>query len=255
MKKVVLMLTVLVCCLSLLVMPAAAAENIRSGIMDSVRRKGDVNRDGVVNYNDALLVLRASIGLETFSEEDVFYADVDGNPGLNYNDALKILRASINLDKLEEEKHDHEWMEATCTTPKTCNICGTVEGSPTGHEWKDATCTDPKTCTKCKAMEGDALGHNYVDGVCSVCEKKITNTVRVVNYLKENHGQKLTAADVAEALGMDTRSVDAIFTANIQRKGYGVRVPANIVNDDGTYKEVKYLELTPAGMSWNPEEE
>ena len=41
---------------------------------------------------------------------------------------------------------DHEWTEATCTTPKTCSICGVTEGEALGHDWKDATCTEPKTC-------------------------------------------------------------------------------------------------------------
>lgn len=31
----------------------------------------------------------------------------------------------------------------------------------TGHQWKDATCTTPKTCTVCGATEGEPLGHNF----------------------------------------------------------------------------------------------
>ena len=36
----------------------------------------------------------------------------------------------------------HEWLEATCTTPKTCSACGETEGEALdGHEWKAVTCT------------------------------------------------------------------------------------------------------------------
>ncbi len=61
---------------------------------------GDANGDGKVNYQDAMLVLRASIGLETLSEESKGLCDVDGKPGINYQDAMLILRASIGLEEL-----------------------------------------------------------------------------------------------------------------------------------------------------------
>ena len=57
--------------------------------------------DGKVSYNDALMVLRLSIGLAELNEEESAFGDVDGANGLSYNDALKILRASIGMDTLE----------------------------------------------------------------------------------------------------------------------------------------------------------
>ncbi len=59
---------------------------------------GDANGDGISNYQDALLVLRYSIGLETFSPAAFLTCDMDGTGELNYQDALMILRASIGLD-------------------------------------------------------------------------------------------------------------------------------------------------------------
>ena len=79
------------------------------------------------------------------------------------------------------------------------------------------------------------------------------NSKKVLNYLKEINGENVTAADVAAALGLEKRSVDGIFTYAIQRKGYGVRVPAEIELEDGTHKQVKFLTLTPAGMSFDPD--
>ena len=79
------------------------------------------------------------------------------------------------------------------------------------------------------------------------------NSKMVLNYLKENNGVNLTAADVADALGLEKRQVDGIFTSALQRKGYGVRVKSEIELEDGTHQEVKFLRLTDAGMSLNPD--
>ena len=79
------------------------------------------------------------------------------------------------------------------------------------------------------------------------------NSKKVLNYLKEINGQQVTAADVAEALGLEKRSVDGIFTSAIQRKGLGVRTPAEIELDDGTHKAVKFLSLTAEGMNFDPD--
>ena len=39
------------------------------------------------------------------------------------------------------------------------------------------------------------------------------NSRKVFEYLKENHGAKVTAADVADALGLEKRQVDGSFTS------------------------------------------
>ncbi len=70
----------------------------------------------------------------------------------------------------------HAWIDATCTTPKTCSVCGVTNGEALGHAWIDATCTAPKTCETCGETDGEALGHTWVDATCttpktcSVCE-------------------------------------------------------------------------------------
>ena len=69
----------------------------------------------------------------------------------------------------------HEWVEADCTTPKTCSLCGETEGEPIGHTWVEASCTAPKTCSVCGETEGEALPHTWVEPnyqdpkTCSVC--------------------------------------------------------------------------------------
>ncbi len=60
----------------------------------------------------------------------------------------------------------HEWIDATCTAPKTCSKCGITEGETLWHNWKDATCTDPKTCAQCGLTEGSKLGHDWELATC-----------------------------------------------------------------------------------------
>ncbi len=63
--------------------------------------------------------------------------------------------------------HEHTWVEADCTTPKTCSSCGATEGEALGHDWKEASCTEPKTCSRCGATEGEALGHDWKEASCT----------------------------------------------------------------------------------------
>jgi len=58
---------------------------------------GDVNGDTKIDYQDALITLRYSIGLEILEEAQILACDVDGNGTVNYSDALQILRKSIGL--------------------------------------------------------------------------------------------------------------------------------------------------------------
>lgn len=78
------------------------------------------------------------------------------------------------------------------------------------------------------------------------------NSVAVLNYLKGLNGADVTAADVADALGLEKRQVDGIFTSALQRKGLGERIPAEIELEDGSHKQVKFLHLTAEGMRFDP---
>ena len=81
------------------------------------------------------------------------------------------------------------------------------------------------------------------------------NSKNVLNYLKQINGADVTAADVADALGLEKRQVDGIFTSALQRKGLGIRVPAEVELEDGSHKQVKFLRLTDAGMAFDPDAE
>ena len=79
----------------------------------------------------------------------------------------------------------------------------------------------------------------------------------VLNYLKENNGVKMTAADIAEALGMEKKSVDGIVTSGLQRKKLAERIPAQIevTDEEGNtkYKDVKFIQATEAGLAYDHE--
>ncbi len=81
------------------------------------------------------------------------------------------------------------------------------------------------------------------------------NSKKVLEYLKTVAGQNVTAADVADALGLEKRSVEGIFTSAIQRKGLGVLAAAEVELEDGGHKSVKFLSLTEAGMAFDPNAE
>ncbi len=68
---------------------------------------------------------------------------------------------------------EHEWLDATCTTPKTCSLCGATDGEALGHNygaWEtktEATCsTEGELASVCANCNGErvetlaATGHN-----------------------------------------------------------------------------------------------
>jgi hypothetical protein len=53
----------------------------------------------------------------------------------------------------------HTWVDATCTTSKTCSVCGTTEGASLGHKWNAATyswSSDNSTCTATRTCANDS---------------------------------------------------------------------------------------------------
>ena len=78
------------------------------------------------------------------------------------------------------------------------------------------------------------------------------NSLKVFNYVKEKDGKNMTAADIAEGTGLEVRQVNGIVTSAFQRKGLMERVPAEIELEDGSHKAVKFVRLTEAGKSFDP---
>ncbi len=64
---------------------------------DTAFEPGDVNNDGNIDANDALIVLRYSLNLVTLTPEELDRADIIANGTVDANDALAILRIALNI--------------------------------------------------------------------------------------------------------------------------------------------------------------
>ena len=78
------------------------------------------------------------------------------------------------------------------------------------------------------------------------------NSKTVYEFVKANNGKNITAADIAEGTGLETKQVNGIVTSAFQRKGLMERVPAEIELEDGSHKAVKFVRLTDEGKSFDP---
>ena len=70
---------------------------------------------------------------------------------------MAVANNSMSPQASTANEHTHSWIDATCTTPKTCYTCGEVSGTAKGHQWLDATYDAPKTCAVCGETEGTVL--------------------------------------------------------------------------------------------------
>lgn len=91
----------------------------------------------------------------------------------------------VSIKKLGHSYDKKDIVKPTCDKAGeyqyTCKNCGdsyTEAVKATGHSWKDATCTTAKTCNTCGKIEGSALEHNWVESSgskkCSLCGEKVT---------------------------------------------------------------------------------
>lgn len=83
------------------------------------------------------------------------------------------------------------------------------------HEWTEATCTSPKTCSKCEATEGEALGHvhgelveesNIVacevvrEQLCKSCGEQMLYEVIKIETLSQNYRFIFSPEDFMERM-------------------------------------------------------
>ncbi len=66
------------------------------------------------------------------------------------------------LDKLP-----HEYTEATCENPETCEVCGQTRGEALGHIGGEATCEEKAICTRCEEEYGDFADHIFSNANCT----------------------------------------------------------------------------------------
>lgn len=81
-----------------------------------------------------------------------------------------------------------------------------------GHSYLEATCSTAKTCTTCGLTEGEALGHNMVDGICIVCRLDENDVLHI--YTADQ------LMDFAVIVNEGYKDADAILEADIDLDGY-----------------------------------
>lgn len=75
----------------------------------------------------------------------------------------------------------------------------------------------------------------------------------IYNFLKETDGEKFTAYQIADTIGVDRKAINALITG-MANKGYCVRETATVNDEEGKSVVVKYIVLTDAGRAYNHDE-
>ena len=103
--------------------------------------------------------------------------------------------------------HQHEWVEATCTEPRTCAECGETEGEPLGHapgEWsapeivaQEATQVSELRCSRC----GEVIDRR---------SEPVASFVRDGGFAVSPYGMSLRFSDLLGLDAEDTSDADLI---------------------------------------------
>jgi DNA-binding MarR family transcriptional regulator len=70
------------------------------------------------------------------------------------------------------------------------------------------------------------------------------------NFLKETDGDKYTAYQIADAIGIDRKSINVLVNG-IVKKGCCVREEVKVTDEEGKPVTVKYVVLTDEGRSYD----
>ena len=94
---------------------------------------------------------------------------------------------------------------------------------------------------------------------------KLKENSRIVyDFVKAHEDENITAKDIAEATGLNSRQVNGIITMAFQRHKdkdknevpLMIRVPAEIEDPEtGLHKAIKFIQLTDAGREFDPDAE
>ena len=80
---------------NILTKPLSEFEDIT--IQTDLPKIGDLDNDGRITSADSLLILRQSVSLENFTDEQFILADIDGDNKITSADALEVLRNSVGF--------------------------------------------------------------------------------------------------------------------------------------------------------------
>lgn len=60
---------------------------------------GDLDSDGKVSLQEVVIILKAALGIENLSDEDLEKADFDEDGSIKLSDAQVALKAALGIDK------------------------------------------------------------------------------------------------------------------------------------------------------------
>ena len=99
--------------------------------------------------------------------------------------ALVIIDRNGNNDKYHfnlvvgTAECEHDWVDATCSAPKTCTKCGETEGEALGHAWGEtayswaedySSCTATRECSRCTEKEVNTTNNVASSTTDATCE-------------------------------------------------------------------------------------
>lgn len=110
--------------------------------------------------------------------------------------------------KNAQEHLEHDWEEATCNSPKTCALCGEIEGANLEHDWEGATCNSLKTCVLCGKTEGKLSEHDWIEATCvslKTCRYCGIETGKEAEHNLDNNGKcKVCSEQIGFQLNQST---------------------------------------------------
>ena len=146
-----------------------------------------VTLEGNVSMSDGTLEVKNGATITSFTSTKgtvYFYEGYDldtliVNPSYltnNYDTVVYVgsIQMVYNAERGKFEcAADHIWVDADCTTAKTCSFCGATDGEALGHDTNGpATCEEDEYCSRCDSVIQEKLGHieKTVPAVDPTCE-------------------------------------------------------------------------------------
>lgn len=133
--------------------------------------------------------------------------------------------ASTVQTKSQCETNGHTWVEATCTAPKTCKVCGETDGEAIAHTFTEANYQQPATCSVCGETVGEPLQADF-EKYGYVCDAELDTPYSVTFPCGSNENltsigtvtfsdyEKFSSDETHEALeGYEWKKITITFTA------------------------------------------
>ena len=162
----------------------------------------------------------------------------------------------------------HLWVNANCTNPLTCSLCGESSGTPNGHKWKEATCTSSATCIICDEKRGSPKGHSWIAATtdtpktCIICNQtdgvplakiiSIDSSAYTIVVLKSDGTVNAIGArsygrlDVAKWQNIVAIAAGSMHTVGVKKDGSVVAVG---YNEDGQCNVSDWTNITAVSAS------